>query len=77
MRLSIESANRSLIIKQLADLFAENGSSAQEGACAALANLASDSAENRGSIVEAGGIEQNTKAKEASLKAISKLAAQV
>ena len=56
MRLSIESANRSLIIKQLADLFAENGSSAQEGACAALANLASDSAENRGSIVEAGGI---------------------
>jgi vacuolar protein 8 len=81
VRLSIESANRALIIKQLVDMLAENGSSAQESACAALANLASDSAENRGSIVEAGGIapllsiiEQNTKAKEASLKAISKLA---
>ena len=52
-------------------------------AAAALANLASDSSENRVSIVEAGGIEpllsiighkENSKAKEASLSAISKLA---
>jgi hypothetical protein len=78
---SIGSANRALIIKQLVDMLADNGSSAQEGVCGALTNLASDSAENSGSIVEAGGrapllsiIEQNTKAKEASPDAISKLA---
>lgn len=62
VRLSIESANRAIIIKKLVGmLHVEEGHSgdagAQEQAAAALANLASDSAENRMSIVDAGGIE--------------------
>ena len=74
VRLSIEPANRSLIIKKLVEMLEEEGSSAQEQAAAALAKLASDSAENRISIVDAGGIEpllsiigqeKNSKAKEA------------
>ena len=44
VRLSIESANRALIIKKLVDMLGDKGSSAQEQAAAALANLASDSA---------------------------------
>ena len=87
VRLSIESDNRALIIKKLVDMLGGRGSSAQsaqEQAAAALANLASDSAQNRVSIVDAGGIEpllsiiaahkEKSKAKDASLAAISKLA---
>ena len=73
-------APTALIIKKLVEMLEEEGSSAQEQAAAALANLASDSAENRVSIVDAGGIalllriighKENSKAKEASLMAIS------
>ena len=57
VRLSIESANRALIIKKLVDmLYDKEHQAAQEQAAAALANLASDSSENRVSIVDAGGI---------------------
>ena len=57
MRLSIENANRVLIIKQLVGMLdASANGSAQEQAAAALANLARDSNENRTSIVDAGGI---------------------
>ena len=59
MRLSLESANRALIIKKLVSMLydkGQGGQGAQEQAAAALANLASDSAENRVSIVDAGGI---------------------
>ena len=55
VRLSIESANRALIIEQLVAMLAEDSPSAQEQAAAALANLASESSENRVSIVDAGG----------------------
>ena len=63
VRLSIEPANRALIIKKLVDMLRPEGSSGQEGssaqeqAAAAIANLASESSENRVSIVDAGGIE--------------------
>ena len=70
VRLSIESANRVLIIKQLVDMLRGGGEGGegggpdktvneqeQEQAAAALANLAKDSADNRVSIVDAGGIE--------------------
>ena len=59
VRLSLESANRALIIKKLVSMLydkGQGGQGAQEQAAAALANLASDSAENRVSIVDAGGI---------------------
>lgn len=55
-RLSIENANRVLIIKQLVSMLSDQGAGAQEQAAAALANLARDSADNRVSIVDAGGI---------------------
>ena len=82
VRLSIESANRALIIKKLVDMLSDQGSSAQEQAAAAIANLASESTDNRTSIVESGGIEPllgllesgTPKAKENSTAAISKLA---
>ena len=85
VRLSIESENRALIIKKLVNMLSDRGSSAasaQEQAAAAVANLASESTENRVSIVDAGGIEPllsllesgTTKAKENSIAAISSLA---
>ena len=82
MRLSIENANRVLIIKQLVSMLYDKGTAAQEQAAAALANLASDSADNRVSIVDAGGIEpllallesDSAKAKENSVLAITQLA---
>jgi hypothetical protein len=73
VRLSIENANRAIIIEKLVGMLHDDGGTsggtaggsgsgagsagAQEQAAAALANLASDSAENRQSIVQAGGIE--------------------
>ena len=85
VRLSIESANRALIITKLVEMLNDQGTSAasaQEQAAAAIANLASDSTENRVSIVDAGGIEPlislletgSPKAKENSIAAISQLA---
>ena len=82
VRLSIESENRAIIIKKLVGMLVDKGTSAQEQAAAALANLASDSAENRNSIVDAGGIAPlltllegtSSKAKEQAVSAISKLA---
>lgn len=94
MRLSIESENRALIIKKLVDMLSDEGgssaaaptkggsSAAQEQAAAAIANLASESTENRVSIVEAGGISPllklleggTPKAKENAIGAISSLA---
>jgi len=58
VRLSIESGNRVLIIKQLVSMLDQGGSSSavQEQAAAALANLARDSEDNCTSIVQAGGI---------------------
>ena len=50
MRLSIESKNRVIIIEKLVGMLNDTGKSAQEQAAAALANLASDSAENRNSM---------------------------
>ena len=88
MRLSIENANRVLIIKKLVSMLDDNpiddndGTSAQEQAAAALANLAQDSADNRVSIVDAGGIEpllqllkegSTSQAKENSVRAITAL----
>lgn len=83
VRLSIETANRVIIIEKLVGMLRDTSKSAQEQAAAALANLASDSAENRHSIVDAGGIApllslleegSSTKARENSVSAISKLA---
>ncbi len=87
VRLSIENANRVLIIKKLVSMLDDNpfddvdGSSAQEQAAAALANLAQDSADNRLSIVDAGGIEpllallgSSAQAKENAINAITQLA---
>ena len=83
VRLSIESANRVIIIEKLVDMLQERrGLAAQEQAAAALANLAKESVENRSSIVKADGIprllvllsSQSIKAKENSAYAISKLA---
>ena len=56
VRLSIENANRVLIIRQLVSMLDDSGTAAQEQAAAALANLARESTDNRVSIVEAGGI---------------------
>jgi vacuolar protein 8 len=57
VRLSIEIANREIIIKQLVYMLSDSSSeAAQEQAAAALANLARDSTDNRTSIVDAGGI---------------------
>ena len=53
VRLSIENANRVLIIKQLVSMLHDKGSAAQEQAAAALANLARDSTDNPTSIVDA------------------------
>ena len=82
VRLSIESANRAIIIKELVGMLVDSEASAQEQAAAALANLASETAENRVSIVDAGGISPLLKllengsplAKENSMAAIAKLA---
>ena len=83
VRLSIENANRELIIKKLVSMLYDKGSGGEEQAAAALANLASDSADNRNSIVEAGGIEPllallelsaSPRAKENAISAISQLA---
>lgn len=82
VRLSIESANRVIIINKLVGMLRQTSNAAQEQAAAALANLASDSAENRNSIVDAGGIvplitlfeSSSAKAKENAVAAIAKLA---
>ena len=85
VRLSIEQANRVIIIEKLVGMLSDKSNekgNSQEQAAAALANLASDSAENRNSIVDAGGIEpllsllegSSSRAKENSVSAISKLA---
>ena len=82
VRLSIENANRVLIIKQLVSMLGEGANvSAQETAAAALANLARDSKDNRTSIVEAGGIlpllalmnSSSNHARENTLQAITQL----
>ena len=84
VRLSIEIANREIIIKQLVSMLSDSGSeAAQEQAAAALANLARDSTDNRTSIVDAGGIvpllallESNSqKAKENAASALTQLCA--
>ena len=82
VRLSLEIANRELIIKKLVSMLYDKGSGGEEQAAAALANLASDSADNRNSIVDAGGIPPllsllemaSPKAKENAISAISQLA---
>ena len=83
VRLSIETTNRVIIIKQLVGMLdQERGTAAQEQAAAALANLARESTENRTSILEAGGIPRllalmnsnSAKAKENAVSAISQLA---
>ena len=83
VRLSIETTNRFIIIKQLVGMLdPEKGTSAQEQAAAALANLARESTENRTAILEAGGIPRllallhstSAKAKENSASAIAQLA---
>ena len=65
VKLSIENANRVMIIKKLVEMLrgreetgdaSDSGTAAQEQAAAALANLARDSADNRKSIVQADGI---------------------
>jgi hypothetical protein len=57
VRLSIESSNRVIIIEQLVGMLHEqSGTSLQEQAAAALANLARESVENRTSILQANGI---------------------
>ena len=82
VRLSIENSNRELIIKKLVSMLHDKGNGGEEQAAAALANLASDSADNRQSIVDAGGIapllslleSQSHGAKENAISAISQLA---
>ena len=81
VRLSIENANRVLIIKKLVDMLQDSGAAAQEQAAAALANLARESEDNRKSIVDANGIvpllnvldSASPKAKENSVGAIKEL----
>ena len=81
VRLSIENANRVLIIKKLVDMLQDSGTTAQEQAAAALSNLARESANNRKSIVDAQGIgpllalldSASNKAKENSVGAITHL----
>lgn len=83
VRLSIEGANRVIIIEQLVGMLADaRGTAAQEQAAAALANLARESEDNRTSIRKADGIPRllnllsgnSVKAKENSASAISELA---
>ena len=82
VRLSIENANRELIIHKLVSMLHDKGNGGEEQAAAALANLASDSADNRKSIVEAGGIapllslleSTSPGARENAISAISQLA---
>ena len=82
VRLSIETTNRAIIIRQLVGMLDQDRVAAQEQASAALANLAKESVDNRQSIVEAGGIPRllalcgspSAKAKENSMSAISQLA---
>jgi formate dehydrogenase maturation protein FdhE len=82
VRLSIENANRVLIIKKLVDMLQDSGrEAAQEQAAAALANLAKESEHNRKSIVDANGIvpllelleHANAKAQENAVGAIKEL----
>lgn len=83
VRLSIEGANRVIIIEKLVGMLHDDrGTAAQEQAAAALANLARESADNRTSILKADGIPRllhllhstSSKAKENSASAISQLA---
>ena len=82
VRLSIENANRECIITKLVSMLFDRGSGGEEQAAAALANLASDSSDNRDSIMDAGGIAPllallesgSAKAKEKAIHAISQLA---
>lgn len=79
--LSMENANRVLIIKKLVDMLQDSGAAAQEQAAAALANLARESEDNRKSIVDANGIvpllevleSTSAKAKENAVGAIKEL----
>lgn len=87
VRLSMEVANRTLIILKLVDMVnseadgQERAIAGQEQAAAALANLARESEDNRNSIVGADGIppllalldSQNSKAKENAVSAITAL----
>lgn len=81
VRLSIENANRVLIIKKLVDMLQDSLVTAQEQAAAALANLAKESEDNRKSIVDANGIvpllelleTASSKAKENAVGAIKEL----
>ena len=81
MRLSIENANRVLIIKKLVTMLQDPGAGGQEQAAAALANLARESEDNRKSIVDAEGIAplielletSSAKAKENAVGAIKEL----
>lgn len=84
VRLSIENANRVLIIKKLVDMLHDQGSNLEQAggeAAAALANLARESEDNRKSIVDSNGIppllalleSTSSKAKENSISAIKEL----
>ena len=81
VRLSIENANRVLIINKLVVMLQDSVAAAQEQAAAALANLARESEDNRKSIVEANGIPpllalldaSSSKAKENAVGAITQL----
>ena len=82
VRLSMEMANRVLIIQQLVAMLHKDDVAAREQAAAAIANLANESTANCMSIVEAGGIApllalldcESAKAKENSASAIAQLA---
>ena len=56
MRLSLEMANRVLIIQQLVAMLYKEDVAAREQAAAAIANLAHESTANCTSIVDSGGI---------------------
>ena len=82
VRLSIETNNRVLIIKNLVEMLAKvDDLTAQEQAAAALANLARESEDNRKSIVDSNGIEplldlldsKSSKAKENAVIAVTQL----
>lgn len=81
VRLSIDSANRNLIVKKLVDMLQETGTQAQEQSAAALSNLARESQDNRKAIIDANGIgplldmldAASVKAKENSVGAITQL----
>ena len=80
VKLSIENANRVLIIKKLVHMLGPRGGRAGAGG-AALANLARESEDNRQSIVDADGISPlielletaSAKAKENAVGAIKEL----